>query len=134
MMSSSRALGCAGFDFRLDSGIDAQIILGHSPGAEALFENSAAFFATELRDAFELVDGLLDAVDDKTRDTFIDDFRHRTAAKRHRRGAAGHSFDHHETEGLRPIDRKDLRIRVREERLLFLVADLADIFDQWMVE
>src|SRR6185437_9468691 len=43
-------------------------------------------------------------------------------------------FDHHKAERLGPVDGKQESQSVAEEFTLFLVADLADEFDQWMIE
>src|SRR5256885_902600 len=127
MISSRRSLGGAGFDFRPDSGIDAQIILDHPRGAETFFENAAASFPAELRDPFEALDRLIDAVHDEAGDSVVYDFRHRAAAKCNCRRAARHRFNHNKAEGLGPVDRKKLRVGVAEKLLLFLLTDLADI-------
>ena len=74
-------------------------------------------------------DGAGFVLDDETRDTVFDQFRDRAAIECDDWRAAGHSFDHHKSEGLRPVDRNDQRDRAAKKFGLLSVSDLADVFD-----
>ena len=67
---------------------------------------------------------------DEAGETGVDDLRDRAAVIGDHRRAAGHGFDHHEAERLRPVDRHQQADRAAEEIGFLAVADLADIFDQ----
>src|SRR4029453_18692430 len=56
----------------------------------------------------------------------VDHFWDRSARPRNDGRAARHGLDHHQTERLRPIDRKQQRSRVAEKSLLLSVIYLAD--------
>jgi hypothetical protein len=80
------------------------------------------------------VDRLVDRVDDEAGRPVLDHLGHRSAAECHHGDAARERFDHHQTERLRPVDREEQRARVAEKLVLVLLADLADVLDQRMVE
>ena len=92
------------------------------------------FSSVERNDARQRRDGLFHGFDDGAGDTFVDDLRHRAAAERQDRRAAGHRLDHGEAERFRPVDGKQQRLRVAEELRLLMFVDLADEFDAGAVE
>ncbi|MNQ90988.1 hypothetical protein D3C85_1063510 [compost metagenome] len=75
-------------------------------------------------------DRLLHAVDQEPGGPILNDFGRRTAAEGDDRGAAGQGLDHHQTEGLGPVDREEQGLGPAEEGRLLVVADLADELDQ----
>ena len=75
-------------------------------------------------------DGLFQRLDQEAGLAVLDDFGRRAAAEGHDRRAAGHGLDHHQAEGLGPVDREQQRVRSAQERGLLMVADLADELDQ----
>ena len=74
-------------------------------------------------------DGAVDVLDDEAGKAVVDHFRHRAAIEGDDRRAAGHGFDHHQAERLRPIDRHQQRDRAAQKLGFILVVDFADIFD-----
>ena len=67
---------------------------------------------------------------DEAGEAGVDDLRDRAAVIGDHGRAAGHRFDHHEAERLRPVDRDQQADRAGQEIGFLAVADLADIFDQ----
>ena len=126
--------GADGFRRLEQRTIDADIVLRHPCGGKALLETLPHLFPVERDDARQRRDRLFHGLDDGAGDAFVDDLRHRTAAERQDRRAAGHGLDHGEAERLRPVDRKQQRLRVAEELRLLMFVDLADEFDARAVE
>ena len=114
--------------------IDADIILRHPCGGKALLETLPHLFSVERDDARQRRNRLFHAVDDGAGDAFVDDLRHRAAAERQDRRAAGHGLDHGKAERLRPIDGKQQRLRLAEELRLLMLVDFADEFDAGAIE
>src|SRR6185312_4563857 len=89
------------------SSINAQVVVAHPARAEAVLEFRAADFSLYQRDAPGRPGGFLDVIHNETRQTVLDDFGDRTAPESNHRRAAGERFDHYQTEGLRPVYRKE---------------------------
>ena len=117
-----------------DARIDLQIIAGHARHAETLVEDLAAAPAVKILHIVERGQRLINVVDDKAGDTVVYQFRNRAAAERNHRRAAGHGFNHYQTERFRPVDRKNQRIGVTQKILLTPVIDFTDTLDQRIVE
>ena len=114
--------------------IDADIILRHPRGGEALLETPTHLGSVERDHARERRDRLIHGFDDGASDTVVDDLRYRAAAERQYRCTAGHGLDHGQAKGLRPIHGKQQRPRVAEELRLLMLVDLADELDTGAVE
>ena len=72
-------------------------------------------------------------LDDEAGEAVVDDLRDRAAVVGNHRCTAGHGLDHDEAERLGPVDRKQQPDCAAQKIRFFVVADLADIFDEWMV-
>src|SRR5579875_3258345 len=117
-----------------DLGIQRLVVAGHPGRREPLLEPRPNGAAIEPIDLLHRARSLLDAVDDETRHTVLDDLRHRAAWERNDGRAAGHRLNDDEPEGLRPVDRKEQRARIAEECALLSLPDLADELDERMIE
>ena len=126
--------GADGFRRLEQRTIDADIVLRHPRGGKALLETLPHLFPVERDDARQRRDRLLHGVDDGAGDAVVDDLRHRAAAERQDRRAAGHGLDHGKAERLRPVDGKQQRLRLAQELRLLMLVDLADEFDAGAVE
>src|SRR5690606_14881876 len=114
--------------------VQAKVVAGHALRGEALLEDLAASRAVERAGPAHRGHRLVAALHDEAGDAFVDDLRHRAVAPGDHRRAAGHRLDHHQSEGLGPVDRKEQRARVAEELRFLLVADLAEVFDARLLE
>jgi hypothetical protein len=101
---------------------------------EPSLEGLAAAAAIDLVDPGSRRDGLAERVDDEPGRAVVDHFRHRAAAEGHHRRAARQRLDHHQPEGLGPVDGKEEGAGVPEERRLPRLVDLADELDERMGE
>ena len=79
-------------------------------------------------------DRVIHRVAQNARDAVGDDLWYGAIAESDHRCAGRHRLDHHEAEGLRPIDREGEREGVAEEILLLFLVDLADELDEGMVD
>src|SRR5262245_42922039 len=114
--------------------IAVHVVLRHPPCGEALLEplsDPAAVEATDTADGF---DGLRLGVYDEASDPVFDDLSYRSAWPRDDGGPAGHRFDHHQSERLRPVDRKQQGRGVAKEGLLLPVVHLANEPDIVVIE
>ena len=68
-------------------------------------------------------------IDNGAGEAVLDDLDHRAATEGQHRRSAGHGLDHGKPERLRPVDRKQQRLRLAQKLRLLLVVDLADEFD-----
>jgi hypothetical protein len=66
---------------------------------------------------------------DETGDAVLENLRHRAVFEGDHGGAARHGFDHHQTEGLAPCDRKQQARGIAEKLALLMLADFTDEFD-----
>lgn len=64
----------------------------------------------------------------------LHDFLDRAAGKREHRSAAGHRFDHDESERLLPLNREQERSSPGEQRVFLCRIDLANVFDLTAVD
>ena len=72
-------------------------------------------------------------INDKAGHAVIDHFRYRAGPERDNRRAARHRFDHHQTERLGPVDRKQQSRGTREEFLLGCVpVSIEDFVVGWI--
>src|SRR6266704_101012 len=79
---------------------------------------------------------ILQAFHDEAVMTMLHKYGNRAAAIGDNRRAAGHRLNHHQPERLRPVDRKQQRIRIAQELIFLPFADLANelherIAEQW---
>ena len=95
--------------------VDGEIILRHAPRGETLFETLPDLFARQMTETVDSADSAIIVLDDESSQAIFDDFRHRAAIERDHRRAAGHGFDHHQAERLRPIDRNQQSDRAAQE-------------------
>jgi len=75
-------------------------------------------------DLFEAARRFIDIVYDETSASIIYHLGHGTPSKGNDRRPAGHRFDHHEAERLRPVNRKQQRVGIAKKILFFVFADL----------
>ena len=78
--------------------------------------------------------GLLFGVHDEAVDAMLDYLRYGTTVERDHRRTAGHRLYHDESEGFRPSDGKQQGPGITKEFGLSCIANLADEFDEGMVE
>src|SRR4029453_1686758 len=90
----------------------------HSARREALIEPFPDTATIKATDAPDRSHRLWRGFHKKAGPPVLDHFGDRSARPRNHRRAARHGLDHHQTERLRPIDRKQQRSRVAEKRLL----------------
>src|SRR6185503_7060682 len=102
----------------------------HAARGEALFELLADGGPVQRGETADHGNRAGFVFDDEAGEAGVDDLRDRTAVIGYNRRAAGHGFDHHEAERLRPVDRYQKADRATEEIGFLAVADLADEFDQ----
>src|SRR4051812_9882745 len=114
--------------------VDLLIRRGHCCNAEVLFDVAAASFPVEALHRFDRNDELFSCVGQHTGYTIRYHFRSGALRSRDDGRAAGHGLDHDEAERLGPVDGKEERAGGAEQRLLFRVADLADVAHERMVE
>src|SRR5579859_1128182 len=98
--------------------VDAQVIVGHAPRAEALFEQSATFVPVDRGDASDGFDGLLYALHNKPGHAVFDNLVYRSAAKSNYRRTARQSLYHYQAEWFRPVDGEQQRRCVAEKGAL----------------
>jgi hypothetical protein len=72
----------------------------------------------------------IDAVDDVSRDTVVQDFGSGTPPPGDDRRATGQGFNHDQTEGLRPFYREQQGSGAAKQPVSLAVADLADELDE----
>src|SRR5262249_23641696 len=73
-------------------------------------------------------------VDDDPRAAVLDQLRPRTVGGAHPGRASGHALDHHQPEGLLPLDREERRTRILEQLDLLAVRRLAEVLDPVVAE
>src|SRR5262245_37903245 len=117
-----------------DLPIGGQIVQGHTPRREALFEAPSYLAPIELPDSADGIHGRNLVLHDIPGDVVLNDLGHRSTIERDYRGAASHRLDHHESERFGPIDCDQQRHRTAQEFGLFLVTDLADVFNQRSIQ
>src|SRR5258707_3342442 len=108
--------------------VDGEIVLRHAGGREALLEALAHQAAVETRHAPERRHRRVDRVDDEAGAAVFDQFGHRAVRPGDHRRAAGHRLDHGEAERLGPVDRKEQRRGIAQERRLLRLGQLAHEF------
>src|SRR5262249_36498404 len=114
----------------LDLGpVGAQVVGDHALGREALLDVAAALHGLEEIGLLERGGHGAVVVDDDPTAAVLDHLRHGPPPRGDHRRAAGHRLDHHEAEGLLPLDREQRRARVLEQLDLLAVRDLAEVFD-----
>src|SRR5215813_8397021 len=109
--------------------VDPDIISRHPTYGEASLELFAATCAVEREHGRQRCHRLVDRVHHRPGDAGLEDLLDRTPAEGEHGGPAGHGLDHHQAEGLGPIDGKQERTRVAEELGLLSVVDLAEVLD-----
>ena len=86
--------------------------------------------ARQGRQALHRAHRALHVVHDEAGQPVLDHLGHGAVVEGDHRHAAGHGLDHHQPEGLRPVDREEqARARPTGTRAFSLVADLADELD-----
>jgi hypothetical protein len=108
--------------------IHRDVVGGHARRREALLEFAANAGAGQRRQPADRGHRLVDAPDDEAREAIREDFVDRSSFPGDRRGAAGHRFDHHEAEGLAPVDQKKQGARARNESPFLRIAHFANEF------
>src|SRR5215207_6279337 len=106
-----------------------KIVFGHPLSREPLLKTVANPSTVKIPQPPDRLSGLLLPVDNQSGHALIDNFRHRARSKRDYWCAAGHRFDHHQTEGLRPINRKQQSRRAGEKLLFGFIIDFASKTD-----
>src|SRR5690625_3245652 len=114
--------------------IEIHIITCHPAGGEALFEAPSDGCRIETIKPIERRNGLLDRAHMQSGQPVLDDFRYRAAGPRNHRRAACYGLDHHQAEGLWPIDREKQCLGTAQELRLLALVDLAYKFDQGVIE
>jgi hypothetical protein len=97
----------------------------HPRSGKALLKHFATLFSAQLRYSSDRFYRVFQTFNDETGLTRLHKLRDRAAAIGNDRRAAGHCLNHHQPKRLRPVDRKQQRIRIAEEFIFLLVADLA---------
>src|SRR5678809_1062505 len=110
------------------------VVLRHTPRRKSLLEASAYTTAIEFAKSLDCPDSLGFVLYDETGHPVVEHFRDRAPTKRDDRRAAGHGFNHHETERLRPINWKQQRGGIREKSLFRLIIDFADQLNLFAVD
>src|ERR1700712_630092 len=109
VLSSSRRLledACLGFPIRYHLAIACLIFSCHPAGRESLLEPGADYPSVETRKVADSFHGIFLAIDDEARHAVLDHFRNGAGAVSDHRRPARHRLDHHQTERLGPVDRK----------------------------
>src|SRR5262249_48188726 len=114
--------------------ISREVIQGHTSRGKSLFEPFAHLQPLELRGSIVSTHPRNSTFFTIADDLVFDVFRHRSAIECNHRGATGHSLDHHEPEGFGPVNRDQQGKRAAQKFGLFLVADLANVFDEWCIQ
>ena len=98
-------------------------------GRKSALEDVANSATVKVLEPFNRLERACLVLDDEPRLSVIDDFRHRAPSERNDRGTARHCLDHHQTEGLWPIDGKEQRRCISEKVFFGAVVDLANQLD-----
>src|ERR1051325_1502339 len=114
--------------------IDPKIVARHPLRRKALLEAPADRRPIKLSCKRNRRHRRIDRIDDETGQAIFDDLGHRTATEGDHRSAVRHRLDQHQAERLGPVDREQQRQRVAKEAPLVGFADLADKFDQWILQ
>ena len=109
--------------------INCEVVARDAFDGESTFETRAHAATIEVGDATRGSDRLIDSIDKEPRNAVVDDLWRRTATESNHRRAAGHRFNHHDPEGLRPVDGKKHGRGAAQECALLALVDFADVLD-----
>ena len=106
--------------------IKLDVAARHALDREPLFEATSNSAPTEGCGTRNCGNRGVDAVDNKARQSLVDDFRNGASPERDDRGSIGHRLDHDQPKRFRPVDREKQRQRQTEKFFFVAVADLTD--------
>ena len=95
--------------------VDIQVRVRHDRSSEGALECGANTMAIQLGDACDGFEGLGLRIYNESADTRLNNFGNRAAVPGDDWSSAGHGFDHHQPEGLGPVDGKDQGSGIAEE-------------------
>src|SRR5205823_14512224 len=104
------------------------IAVCHPGDGEALLKNFPGTLATKIGNPSNRLYRVFQFFYDKARSPFFNYFGNRATFVRDHWSAAGHGLDHNESKRLRPINRKQQRVRIAEEFVFLSVTDFTDPF------
>src|SRR4030088_253066 len=123
----------AWFRALLQAAIGGEIVERHAAPGEAGLKLLSDGRSAQARQPINGADRTGFILDDKAGQALIDDLGDRATVICNDRRPACHRFDHDEAERLGPIDRQQQPDRATEGGGFFVVADLADIFDERVI-
>src|SRR5512140_2576339 len=115
----------SGMIFGRELAIDAQVVRRHHPGRETALESAPDLRAIEHPDPGDRRDRLVFGADDEAGDPMLDHLSHRAAVPCDDGRPTRHRLDHHQSEGLGPVDREEQRTRASEKLALRPIVDLS---------
>src|SRR5215472_18814811 len=102
----------------------------HSRRRKALLKHFPTPFPAQFSYSADCLDRILHAFNDEAGGTRLHKLGDRATAIRNDGRAAGHRLNHYQAEWLRPVDRKQQRVRIAQEFTFLDVADLAYEFHE----
>src|SRR5512135_1225211 len=105
--------------------VDPDVIARHPRHGEPPLELSPARRPVERQDGGQHRHRLVHRADDRPGQSLPEHLLHRTPPEGEHRSSAGHCLDHHQAEGLGPVDGEEQRLGIREELDLVPVPELA---------
>src|SRR6185437_5445896 len=110
------------------------VFLGHPLQRKVFLGPLTASAPAQSRKLRHLARELSDVSIDESGHPVLEKFWNRAKGPRKYRRPAGQSFDHHEPEGLRPINRKAKPQRISQKLSFLGFGDLAEIFDKLPID
>src|SRR6266567_4771823 len=108
------------------TGIDVDIVSSHDFRGKTALEYPSYAVSVETFDFLQRLDRFFVAIHDEARNAMLDHLGYRSTIPRDHRGTAGHRFDHHQTEGLRPVDREQQRCCSAKQFVFLRIADFSN--------
>src|SRR4051794_38503291 len=112
--------------------VNRHVVTGHTLDRESFFKDCSEQSSVQIAERFYRLKSLVDAFHNESGDPILDYFRDSRAIKGDHRSTTCHGLDHHQTKGLRPVDREQQCSSIAEELGLVMFIYLAEEFHIWL--